>query len=71
MQVIVGDLPALLVKLKPFNGTFKEDEIKEILCASGFDISNEVEFEGFLKVMSYLFNHVLYLLSKVYKNSLG
>ncbi|XP_076949055.1 fimbrin-1-like [Bidens hawaiensis] len=49
VQVIIGDLPALLVKLKPFNGTFKEDEIKEILCASGFDTSNEVDFEGFLK----------------------
>ncbi|XP_076937291.1 fimbrin-1-like [Bidens hawaiensis] len=48
-QVLIGDLPALLVKLKPFNETFKENEIKEILCASGFDTSNEVDFEGFLK----------------------
>ncbi|XP_076908106.1 fimbrin-1-like [Bidens hawaiensis] len=31
------------------NETFKEDEIKEILCTYGFDASNEVDFEGFLK----------------------
>ncbi|KAI7743955.1 hypothetical protein M8C21_031533, partial [Ambrosia artemisiifolia] len=48
-QVLIGDLPALLVKLKPFSETFKEDEIMEILSASGFDTSNEVDFEGFLK----------------------
>ncbi|KAI3755903.1 hypothetical protein L1987_55712 [Smallanthus sonchifolius] len=48
-QVLVGDLPALLVKLKPFLEMFKEDEILEILCASGFDTSNEVDFEGFLR----------------------
>ncbi|KAK1430926.1 hypothetical protein QVD17_14054 [Tagetes erecta] len=48
-QVLVGDLPALLVKLKPFSQMFKEDEITDILCASGFDTSNEVDFEGFLR----------------------
>ncbi|KAJ0801873.1 putative actinin-type actin-binding domain, calponin domain, EF-hand domain pair, fimbrin/Plastin [Helianthus annuus] len=48
-QVLVGDIPALLVKLKPFSETFNEDEITEILRASGFDTSNEVDFEQFLK----------------------
>lgn len=47
-QVLVEDLPALLVKLKPFSEMFKEDEIREILCTSCSDTGNEVEFEGFL-----------------------
>ncbi|KAL8195584.1 hypothetical protein R6Q57_025987 [Mikania cordata] len=48
-QVLVGDLSALLVKLKPFGEIFMEDEIMDKLCASGFDKSNEVDFEGFLR----------------------
>ena len=40
----------MLVKLKPFSEIFKEDEIRDLLCASGADSSNEVDFEGFLKV---------------------
>ncbi|GKC33666.1 fimbrin-1 [Tanacetum coccineum] len=48
-QVLVEDLPSLLVKLKPFSEIFKEDEIRDLLCASGSDSSNDVDFEGFLK----------------------
>ncbi|KAK9077589.1 hypothetical protein SSX86_005926 [Deinandra increscens subsp. villosa] len=48
-KVPVEDLSAFLVKLKPFSEMFKEDEIMEILSKSGFDTSNEVDFEGFLR----------------------
>ncbi|XP_071730253.1 fimbrin-1-like [Rutidosis leptorrhynchoides] len=48
-QVTFGDLPALLVKLKPFSEIFKEDEVRDVLCASNVDTSNLVDFEGFLK----------------------
>ncbi|KAK9077578.1 hypothetical protein SSX86_005915 [Deinandra increscens subsp. villosa] len=48
-KVPVEDLSAFLVKLKPFSEMFKEDEITEILSKSGFDTSNEVDFEGFLR----------------------
>lgn len=43
---------SLLVKLKPFSEIFKVDEVRGVLCASGVDTSNEVDFEGFLKVIT-------------------
>ena len=54
-NVTVGDLPALMVKLKAFNAMFKEEEIEGILGESGADISDEVDFEAFLKVRLYFF----------------
>lgn len=46
----VGDLPPLMVKLKAFNSLFKEEEITGILSESYPDLSNEIEFEDFLRV---------------------
>ncbi|KAL4580031.1 hypothetical protein LXL04_016205 [Taraxacum kok-saghyz] len=49
-QVLVDDLPALFLKLKPFSEMLTEDEIRDALHSSGSDNSNEVEFEEFLRV---------------------
>ncbi|XP_024976606.1 fimbrin-1-like isoform X2 [Cynara cardunculus var. scolymus] len=48
-QVTAGDLPPLLVKLKPFNVIFKEEEIRDILCDRGTDEENRLDFESFLR----------------------
>ncbi|CAK7324560.1 unnamed protein product [Dovyalis caffra] len=49
-KVILGDLPPLMVKLKAFNPMFNEEEITGILNEShSDDLSNEIDFEGFLK----------------------
>ncbi|KAI7744639.1 hypothetical protein M8C21_001248, partial [Ambrosia artemisiifolia] len=50
-QVTVGDLPPLLMKLKPFNVIFKEDEIRDILCEPGTDAASKLDFDGFLRVI--------------------
>ncbi|PWA72371.1 dystrophin [Artemisia annua] len=47
-QVTAGDLPPLLVNLKPFNMIFKEEEIREILCEPGTDEGKKLDFETFL-----------------------
>lgn len=47
--VTVRDLPPLMVKLKPFR-EFTEEEIRGILGESGSDLSNEIDFEAFLRV---------------------
>ncbi|GAB4849713.1 fimbrin [Ancistrocladus abbreviatus] len=49
-KVTVGDLPELLVRLKAFSQKFKEEEIRTALNELASDISDEVEFEAFLKV---------------------
>ncbi|CAI9283494.1 unnamed protein product [Lactuca saligna] len=48
-QVTAVDLPPVLVKLKPFNVIFKEEEIRDILCEPGSDEGNKLDFEGFLR----------------------
>lgn len=48
-KVTVGDLPPLMVKLKPFR-EFTEEEIRGILGESGSDLSEEIDFEAFLRV---------------------
>ncbi|PSR85277.1 Fimbrin-1 like [Actinidia chinensis var. chinensis] len=48
-KVTAGDLPPLMVKLKAFSETFKEEEIKEILDESDSHMDNEIDFEGFLR----------------------
>ncbi|KAM3396325.1 fimbrin-1 [Capsicum galapagoense] len=48
-KVTVGDLPALMVKLKAFNEMFNEEEIRNILGESGSDANDEIDFENFLK----------------------
>ncbi|XP_021287497.1 fimbrin-1-like [Herrania umbratica] len=49
-KLTVGDLPSLMVKLKAFSSMFTEDEIRQILGESYSDISNEIDFETFLRV---------------------
>ncbi|KAF8023811.1 hypothetical protein BT93_F1098 [Corymbia citriodora subsp. variegata] len=48
-KVTVGDLPPLLVKLKAFSETFSEEEIGVILAESNSGMSNEIDFEEFLR----------------------
>ncbi|KAI9403036.1 hypothetical protein POPTR_001G360100v4 [Populus trichocarpa] len=48
-QVTVGDMPLLMVKLNAFNSMFNEEEIAGILNESHADLSNEIDFEAFLK----------------------
>ena len=47
----MGDLPAVFAKLKAFIEMFKEDEIKTILEESCKDMSEEIDFEHFLRVI--------------------
>ncbi|XP_056173337.1 fimbrin-1-like isoform X1 [Syzygium oleosum] len=47
--VTVGDLPPLLVKLKAFSETFSEEEIGVILAELNLGMSNEIDFEEFLR----------------------
>ncbi|XP_062170609.1 fimbrin-1-like [Alnus glutinosa] len=47
-KVTVGDLPPFMVKLKPFR-EFTEEEIRGILGESGSDLSEEIDFEAFLR----------------------
>ncbi|KAJ6967412.1 hypothetical protein NC652_004842 [Populus alba x Populus x berolinensis] len=49
-QVTVGDMPPLMVKLNASNSMFNEEEIAGILKESLADLSNEIDFEAFLKV---------------------
>ncbi|XVF70769.1 hypothetical protein PTKIN_Ptkin11bG0188900 [Pterospermum kingtungense] len=49
-KVTVGDLPALMVKLKAFSTMFTEDEIRKILSESYSDMNDEIDFETFLRV---------------------
>ncbi|KZV36203.1 fimbrin-1 [Dorcoceras hygrometricum] len=51
-KVTVGDLPPVFAKLKAFNETFSEEEIKNGLGELYSDMNNELDFEGFLR--SYL-----------------
>ncbi|KDP39224.1 hypothetical protein JCGZ_00981 [Jatropha curcas] len=48
-NVTIEDLPPMMVKLKAFSSAFKEEEIKCILSESFPDLSNEIDFEGFLR----------------------
>lgn len=57
-QVTVGDMPLLMVKLNAFNSMFNEEEIAGILNESHADLSNEIDFEAFLKVSHLVSNLV-------------
>ncbi|GAV74610.1 CH domain-containing protein [Cephalotus follicularis] len=48
-RVTVGDLPPVFAKLKAFTEMLNEDEIKGILGESYGDMSEEIEFESFLR----------------------
>ncbi|XP_061984515.1 fimbrin-5-like isoform X2 [Populus nigra] len=48
-KVTVGDLPPVMIKLETFNSMFNVEEITGILDELHADLSNEIEFEDFLK----------------------
>lgn len=48
-RVTVGDLPPVIGKLKAFCEMFTEEEIKAILGESCSDMSEEIDFESFLR----------------------
>lgn len=48
-KVTVGDLPPLLAKRKTSKEMLTEEEIRGILKDLGSDMSNEIDFEGFLR----------------------
>ncbi|KAI9385600.1 hypothetical protein POPTR_011G086500v4 [Populus trichocarpa] len=48
-KVTVGDLPPVMIKLEAFNSMFNVEEITGILDELHADLSNEIEFEDFLK----------------------
>ena len=47
-------MPPLMVKLKAFRDMYSEDEIRGILGESGTDLTDDVDFEAFLKVSTSL-----------------
>ncbi|CAN1220881.1 FIM5 [Linum grandiflorum] len=49
-KVTAGDLPPLLVTLKAFASTCKEDEISALLAQSFPDFTVDIDFESFLRV---------------------
>lgn len=48
-KVTTGDLPPVLAKRKTSSEVFTEEVIKALLDESGSDMSNVIDFEGFLK----------------------
>ncbi|XP_068667953.1 fimbrin-5-like [Aristolochia californica] len=48
-HVNVGDLPTVMAKIKALRERFTEDEIREILCESYPDTTDEIDFEAFLR----------------------
>ncbi|GLT46264.1 hypothetical protein SLA2020_200340 [Shorea laevis] len=48
-HVTVGELPQVFAKLKPFSEMFNEDEIKAIIRESSSNMSEEIDFEAFLR----------------------
>lgn len=46
----MGDLPPMLCKLKAFKDILNEDDIKAIFSESSSDMSEEIDFESFLRV---------------------
>lgn len=55
-QVTAGDLPSLMVKSKAFKETYSEEEIRNILSGLGSNLSDEIDFESFLKVSHFVFS---------------
>ena len=53
-KVKLGDLPPVMSKMNPFSEMLTEDEVKFILSESFADLSEEIEFESFLRVSIYL-----------------
>uniref|UniRef100_A0A7N0ZYZ3 Calponin-homology (CH) domain-containing protein n=1 Tax=Kalanchoe fedtschenkoi TaxID=63787 RepID=A0A7N0ZYZ3_KALFE len=48
-KVKIMDLPLFLAKLKIFSEVITREEISDILSESGYDMSEEIDFEGFLR----------------------
>ncbi|KAJ8527856.1 hypothetical protein K7X08_015307 [Anisodus acutangulus] len=49
-KVTLGDLPPVMCKLKAFQDVLSEDDIKEILSESSSNMSEEIDFESFLRI---------------------
>lgn len=62
-KVSFGDLSSLMMKLKAFVDMYSEDEIRGILNDSGNDFANDVDFEDFLKVCSFMVFSILFFIS--------
>ncbi|KAL9679745.1 hypothetical protein QQ045_017611 [Rhodiola kirilowii] len=58
-KVKVQELPPFLAKLKIFSEVITEEEIREILRESGYDMSGEIDFEGFLRAYLTLQSRVV------------
>lgn len=48
-KMTTGDLPHVMMKLKAFKERHSEEEIREILSESDPQLSNEIDFESFLR----------------------
>ncbi|KAK4344173.1 hypothetical protein RND71_037267 [Anisodus tanguticus] len=48
-KVTLGDLPPVMCKLKAFQDVLSEDDIQEILSESSSNMSEEIDFESFLR----------------------
>lgn len=53
-RVTVANLPPIFKKLKAFSEVFTEDEIKNVLAESYQNMDEEIDFESFLRVSSFL-----------------
>lgn len=62
-KVTFGDLSSLMMKLKAFVDMYSEDEIRGVLNESGNDFANDVDFEEFLKVCSFMVFSILFFIS--------
>lgn len=54
-----------MVKLKALGEMFKEEEIRGILGTSDSDMSNEIDFEAFLRVRIYVDSFLTYSIFQV------
>ncbi|XP_059276953.1 fimbrin-5 isoform X2 [Lycium ferocissimum] len=48
-KVTLGDLPPVMCKLKAFQDILSDDDIKAILAESSSDMTEEIDFESFLR----------------------
>ncbi|KAI4307935.1 hypothetical protein L6164_031059 [Bauhinia variegata] len=55
-KVTIGDLPAMMVKLKAFREMYNEEEIRGIFGEPDTNMNNEIDFESFLRTYLNLQN---------------
>ena len=59
MYATLKDLPPIMAKLKAFRERYYEEEIKKMLGDIASDCSNEIDFEGFLRVSLSMLSLIL------------